>query len=51
MKTIWYYVALFFVSMVPLIELRGTVPMGIAWIEQGIPLNLIAIYIICIIQG
>ncbi len=49
MKTIWYYIALFFVSMVPLIELRGSVPMGIAWMEQGIPLNLIAVYIICII--
>ncbi len=40
----WKYVAIFFVSMVPLIELRGAIP-----ISQGFGLPLVWSYIICVI--
>lgn len=39
-----YYIAIFFISMVPLIELRGAIPFS-----QGWNLNPIASYIICTI--
>lgn len=38
------YIKLFFLSMVPIIELRGAIPLGIA-----MDLNPIYIYIICVI--
>lgn len=38
------YVAIFFISMVPLIELRGAIP-----ISQGFNLPIIPSYIVCII--
>ena len=38
------YLAIFFVSMVPLIELRGAVPIALGW-----DLDPVASYIICII--
>lgn len=41
---IWNYCVIFFVSMVPLIELRGAIP-----ISQGIGLPLVPSFIVCII--
>lgn len=42
------YILVFLVSMVPLIELRGAVPIGLSqWL--GEPLPLIPLYIICIL--
>lgn len=40
----WKYAAIFFVSMVPLVELRGAIP-----ISQGFGLPLVWSYIICVI--
>ena len=40
----WKYTAIFFVSMVPLVELRGAIP-----ISQGFGLPLVWSYIICVI--
>lgn len=44
MKLIWKYIICFLVSMVPLIELRGAIPMAV-----GFNLNMVWAYIICII--
>lgn len=42
------YLVVFFVSMVPLIELRGAVPIGLStWL--GDPLPIIPLYIACIL--
>lgn len=42
------YLVVFFVSMVPLIELRGAIPVGLStWL--GDPLPLIPLYLTCII--
>ncbi len=42
------YILVFLVSMVPLIELRGAVPIGLsAWL--GDPLPILPLYILCII--
>lgn len=40
----WKYIAIFLVSMVPLVELRGAIP-----ISQGFGLPLVWSYIICVI--
>lgn len=40
----WKYIAIFFVSMVPLIELRGAIPIAVGW-----DLNIVWSYIICIV--
>lgn len=42
------YLLVFFVSMVPLIELRGAVPIGLSPL-LGEPLDLLPLYIVCII--
>ena len=42
------YLLVFFVSMVPLIELRGAVPIGISPL-LGDPISLVPLYIVCII--
>ena len=44
MNTFMKYVAIFLISMFPIIELRGAIPVGVAW-----ELNEALIYIICII--
>lgn len=44
MSTFWKYIAVFLISMVPIIELRGAIPVGVAW-----NLNEALIYIICIV--
>lgn len=38
------YVTVFLISMVPIVELRGAIPVGITW-----GLNPVVIYVICII--
>ena len=40
----WKYIAIFFVSMVPLIELRGAIPIASVW-----GLDTVTSYIICVI--
>lgn len=42
------YLLVFFVSMVPLIELRGAVPIGLSPL-LGDPISLVPLYIVCII--
>lgn len=44
MNTIKYYIMIFLVSMVPVVELRGAIP-----ISQGFGLPLLQSYIICVI--
>ena len=39
----WRYVLVFLVSMVPIIELRGAVPIGIGWGLDPIPTYLVSI--------
>lgn len=42
------YLVVFFVSMVPLIELRGSVPIGLSpWLGEALP--ILPLYITCII--
>lgn len=48
METLLKYGLVFFVSMVPLIELRGAIPIGLSTL-LGDPLPLLPLYIICII--
>ena len=44
MNTFVKYIAIFLISMFPIIELRGAIPVGVAW-----DLNEALIYVICII--
>ena len=44
MNTFMKYIAIFLISMFPIIELRGAIPFGVAW-----GLNEALIYIICIV--
>ena len=44
-----HYLIVFFVSMVPLIELRGAIPYAIGFIENGYNLNLALCYVIAIV--
>ncbi len=44
MSTLLKYICVFVISMVPIIELRGAIPVGVAW-----GLNEVLVYIICII--
>lgn len=48
MQTILKYGLVFLVSMIPLIELRGSIPIGLSTL-LGDPLPLLPLYIICII--
>lgn len=48
MQTIFKYLLVFVVSMVPLIELRGAIPIGLSTL-LGDPLPLLPLYIVCII--
>lgn len=45
------YLAVFFISMVPLIELRGAIPIAAAWglMPADKPLQLIFTYLLCIV--
>lgn len=42
------YLLVFFISMIPLIELRGAVPVGLSQL-WGEPLSIFPLYLICII--
>ena len=44
MNLLKHYIMIFFVSMVPIVELRGAIP-----ISQGFGLPLLQSYIICVI--
>ena len=41
------YLLVFFISMIPLIELRGAVPIGLSQL-WGDPLSILPLYITCI---
>jgi len=43
------YLIIFFISMVPLIELRGAIPYAIYYIQSGSPLSLPLCYVIAIL--
>jgi uncharacterized membrane protein len=40
------YLAIFFISMIPLIELRGAIPMASVW-----DLNMVVAYILCVVAN
>ncbi len=44
------YLLVFFISMIPLIELRGAVPVGLSQL-WGEPISILPLYIICIIAN
>ncbi len=44
-----HYLIIFFISMVPLIELRGAIPYAIGFIEAGVPLKLWLCYVVAIL--
>ena len=47
-STVIKYLLVFFVSMVPLIELRGAIPIGLSPL-LGDPIPLLPLYIVCIL--
>lgn len=49
MSVLTHYIMVFFISMVPLIELRGAIPYAIGFIEAGVPLSLPLCYVIAIV--
>ena len=44
-----HYIIIFFISMVPLIELRGAIPYAVGFIENGYALNLALCYVIAVV--
>lgn len=44
-----HYIIIFFISMVPLIELRGAIPYAVGFIENGYDLNLALCYVIAVV--
>ncbi|MBQ8119108.1 MAG: small multi-drug export protein [Lachnospiraceae bacterium] len=44
-----HYLIVFFVSMVPLIELRGAIPIAVGFIENGYELSLPLCYVIAVV--
>lgn len=49
MDIIKHYIIIFFISMVPLIELRGAIPYAVGFIEAGTELNIVWCYVIAIL--
>lgn len=49
MSVFLHYVIVFFISMVPLIELRGAIPYAVGFINAGVPLSLPLCYVIAIV--
>ncbi len=49
MSSFKHYAIIFFISMVPLIELRGAIPYAVGFINAGVPLKLWLCYVIAII--
>lgn len=48
MQIIFKYILVFLVSMVPLIELRGAIPIGLSTL-LGDPLPVLPLYVVCVI--
>ena len=46
MTKLWHYIMIFFISMVPLIELRGAIPYAVTF-----DLNMFWAYVICIVAN
>ena len=44
-----HYLIIFFISMVPLIELRGAIPYAVGFIDAGYPLKLWLCYVVAIL--
>ncbi len=44
-----HYLMIFFISMVPLVELRGAIPYAIGFIEAGEPLKLWVCYVVAVV--
>ena len=51
MELLKHYIIVFFISMVPLIELRGAIPYAVGCIGAGVPLNLPLCYVIAIVAN
>lgn len=49
MSTLTHYIMIFFISMVPLIELRGAIPYAVGFINAGVPLSLPLCYVIAVL--
>lgn len=49
MSVIGHYLIIFFISMVPIIELRGAIPYAVGFIESGVPLSLPLCYVIAVV--
>ncbi len=49
MSVFTHYLIVFFISMVPLIELRGAIPYAIGFIDAGVPMSLPLCYVIAIL--
>ena len=49
MSTFTHYLMVFFISMVPLIELRGAIPYAVGFINAGVPLSLPLCYCVAIL--
>ena len=49
MSEFYHYLIVFFISMVPVIELRGAIPYAIGFIEAGVNLSLPLCYVVAIV--
>ena len=49
MSTLIHYLAIFFISMVPLIEIRGAIPYAVGIIKSGVDLNPIICCVLAIV--
>lgn len=49
MNEFYHYLIVFFISMVPLVELRGAIPYAVGFIESGVNLSLPLCYVIAIV--
>ena len=49
MNVIKHYIIIFFISMVPLIELRGAIPYAVGFIKAGVSLELWQCYLVAIL--
>ena len=49
MSVFYHYLIVFFISMVPLIELRGAIPYFVGFIEAGVNLSLPLCYVVAIV--
>lgn len=49
MSNLMHYIAIFFISMVPLIEIRGAIPYAVGFIKSGVDLNPIICCVLAIV--